>query len=130
MTRQDLEKYQLKTLMVLNFHRGRENPVDMGELYSRVFGRPWRHKINDTRDLRRVVTLLRRSGQPICSVSSKEGGGYYMASAGSEVEDYKRRMTRKALRLLAQVATISKIALPELLGQMQLNLQKEAAVDE
>jgi hypothetical protein len=95
----------------------------MAELFNAVFGRPWNHQINDTRILRKLVTILRREGVPICSTASRTGGGYFLAAAGSELTDYLRRNERRTLQILARNARIKKTSLPNYLGQLRLNME-------
>jgi hypothetical protein len=68
---------------------------------------------------------LRKEGLPICSVADQNGGGYYLASASSDAEDYLRRLRHQALKKLAMEARIRKVALPELLGQISVALARE-----
>ena len=112
-----------KILMILSRHVGEEKAIDMGELYSRVFGESYTHKINHTRRLRTIITALRRKGVPIGSTAAKNGGGYYLVRAGSELDEYCGRLRRAALNKLAMEAKLRKISMPELLGQMQLNME-------
>jgi len=105
------EHYKAVLLRELTQHVGAHRRIGMGELYQRVFGRPWSHRINDTRDL-----------VPIVSVSDRHGGGYYLASAGSETEEYCARLRVQALKKLKMEARIRRIALPRLVGQIAMNL--------
>lgn len=116
-----------RLLSVLIRHVGRERAIGMDVLSERVFGRPVRHKINDTRTLRALIDQLRADGEPILSTSTSAGGGYYIAAAGSETEEYLGRLHRRGLKPLALEAKIRKISLPELLGQMQLRLTTGSA---
>lgn len=118
--------YKVEILTVLSRHIGKERAIGMAELHKEAFREPWEHRINDTRKLRKIITLLRRDGVPVCSNSEKSGGGYYLASAGSELEDYLVRLRRRALKALSMESQIRRIGLPELLGQMQMNLQQRA----
>ena len=123
MSDKDAQKYRL--MSILSGRTGRSRAVDMGELYEAVFGETYAsHKINGTRKLRQLVTELRSEGVPICSVSTKSGGGYYLASAGSELDDYCRRIRMRALKLLKMESKLRKTALPKLLHQIQLNLDE------
>ena len=117
------EEATSKILMVLSRHVGEEKAIDMGELYSRVFNEPYTHKINHTRRLRTIITALRRKGVPIGSTAAKNGGGYYLVRAGSELDSYCGRLRRAALNKLAMEAKLRRISMPELLGQMQLNME-------
>lgn len=110
-------------LKVLTLHVGRSRAIGMGDLYEKVFGHPYRNKINGTRQLRRIVDELRREGTPICSLQDSEGGGYYLASAGSELDDYCKGLRSNALKKLALEAKLRKTTLPLLLDQVQLNLR-------
>ncbi len=117
------DAHRARLLAELSRHVGEVNAIGMAELYEAVFGETWRHRINDTKRLRELVTGMRNEGIPICSVSASTGGGYYLASAGSELKSYTERDKRRALRILARVSRIEKISLPELLGQMRLRME-------
>jgi len=115
--------WRSRLLAELSRHVGEINAIGMAELYEAVFGGAWRHRINDTKKLRELVTEMRNEGIPICSVPSSCGGGYYLASAGSELKNYTERDKKRALRILSRVSRIEKISLPELLGQMRLRME-------
>jgi len=121
--KQDQERHKAKALAVLTRHIGEEKAIDMGELYRRVFEKDWNHKINDTRKLRTLITMLRREGSPIGSTRSKRGGGYYLARSASELNEFFDRLTHKALKILDLVSRMKRIGLDEMLGQMALNLK-------
>ncbi|HBE45719.1 MAG TPA: hypothetical protein DDW17_09855 [Deltaproteobacteria bacterium] len=118
----DTHNKETRLLTELTKHIGESNAIGMGELYEIVFEKPWKNKINDTRMLRTLVTSLRAEGIAICSSSDAGNGGYYLASAGSEINDYLRRLERRALKILARVSKIKMITLPEYLGQMRLHM--------
>jgi len=126
---ENMEYLKYRTLSILADHVGEVNAVGMAELYEQVFGRRWKHRINDTRALRTVITVMRNEGKPICSVSACNGGGYYLAAAGSELADYLRRGEHRALKILGRNARLKKIALPEYLGQMRINMEGEPCQD-
>ncbi len=107
-------------------HIGRQNAIGMAELYELIYGESWENRINDTRGIRKLITELRNEGRPICSISNRNGGGYYLAAAGSELENYLQANERRALRVLARNSRIKKIALPEYLGQVRLSLEEAA----
>ena len=118
------EEATARLMMALSRHIGRARAIGMGELYEHVFGRSWSNRINDTRQLRKLITVLRKKGVPICSCVSKSGGGYYLASAGSEFDEFCTRMYRvPALKKLQKEEIMRKIALPELMGQIVMNLR-------
>lgn len=119
----DTPENRVRILGKLAEHIGAHNAIGMAELYEAVFGRPWSHKINDTRALRILITILRDEGVPICSLSTTSGGGYYLAAVGSELADFLRRGERRALSILARNARIKKVSLPNYLGQIKLNME-------
>jgi len=123
MDRVEMAVYAHKLLGELTHHIGRHRAIGMGELYEKIFEETWQNRINDTRRLRIVITELRRQGVAICSESSRAGGGYYLASAGSELKDYLSRLRRRALKVLSLEAKMRKMTLAELLGQIELNLR-------
>jgi hypothetical protein len=118
----DTQEHRNRLLATLTTHIGLTNAIGMAALFKAVFGREWKNRINDTRAVRRLVTIMREEGVPICSVSDGNGGGYYLASAGSELNDYLRRREIRALKILAMNARIKRKTLPEYLGQMRLNM--------
>lgn len=126
--RSQKESRKLRLMSELSGRTGKSKAVDMGVLYERVFGEQYSsNKINGTRKLRELITELRKEGVPICSVSTRDGGGYYLASAGSDLEDYCSRIRSRALKLLKMESDLRKVALPSLLHQIQLNLDAEVS---
>jgi hypothetical protein len=122
------EVQELKLMKTLSHHHGRARAISMPALYQAVFSEPMGDKINGTRVLRHLLTALRKEGVPICSISDKDGGGYYLASAGSDLEDYIRRGKAQCLKKLAMLAKLERKSLPEFLGQISIALAREADI--
>ncbi|PKN67165.1 MAG: hypothetical protein CVU57_04230 [Deltaproteobacteria bacterium HGW-Deltaproteobacteria-15] len=120
-----MEKDTLKyrVLSILNRHIGKEKAIDMGELYERVYEQTYKHKINDTRPLRTIITMLRKEGNLICSTRSKTGGGYYLPRSGHEFNQLADRILSEGIKKIQIVARMKQVGLAELLGQMALNLK-------
>ncbi|MEW5726036.1 MAG: hypothetical protein AB1896_23205, partial [Thermodesulfobacteriota bacterium] len=97
-------------LSELTLHVGRARAVGMGELYERAFGRRYSHRINDTRDLRTIIERLRTEGRPIAYADS----GYYICQTAGELDEFVRRYTAKALKILAKAAKIKRVSLTDL----------------
>ena len=112
------QRLENRALRILAQHAGRSKSIGMGELFEAVYQEPWNNRINDTRALRQLITDLRKEGLPICS----DGTGYWLASAGSEVDDYCARLRQSALKRLALEARVRRTSLAAIVGQMQLNL--------
>ncbi len=123
MNPKEVEQYKAKVMMVLSSHVGRGRAIGMADLYTEVYGKSPRSRITGTRRLRKLITGLRNRGVPICSVADAEGGGYYIPAAGSEMEAHLKRLRNQGLKKLVQEAHLRKISLPELLGQISLNLE-------
>lgn len=126
MTADKMEYYKSRLLQIMMGHVGKSRNISMARLYERVFSRAWDDKINDTRQLRRLITALRSDGVPICSSASHTGGGYFVASAGSELSDYCGQMRSRALGILKRESRLRKMTLPELLGQLAIDVEKAA----
>jgi hypothetical protein len=124
----DSPEHRHRLLAELTSHISAGNAIGMAALYEAVFDRPWSHRINDTRALRHLITIMREEGIPICSTATSSGGGYYLAAAGSELADFIRRDKYRALRILSRDAKILKTTLPNYLGQ--LKLESEGKPDE
>ena len=125
-TDSDQQKIKQDLLILLTQHIGRSNKIGMGELFERLYSETWRHRINDTRKLRKIISSLKQDGVPICSVTDSAGGGYYLSSAGSELEDFLHRLRMRALKILAQEAKLRKVALPVLMGQITMAMSEPA----
>ncbi len=119
----DSTEYRNRLLAELTSHIGSGNAIGMPALYQAVFDRPWSDRINDTRHVRKLITIMRAEGVPICSTASN-GGGYYLAAAGSELADYLRRDKYRALRILRRSAKILKMSLPNYLGQLKMEAEE------
>src|ERR1035437_9203500 len=109
----DNEKHKIDTaqarqrlLSEMTSHIGEANAISMTALYTAVFDRPWDDRINNTRPVRKLITVMREEGVPICSVATAGGGGYYLPAAGSELAVYLRRSERRALLILMRNAKI------------------------
>ena len=124
------EMYKYKLLSILTRHVGSCNAIGMPVLYEEVYGEPPKTKISGTRKLRTLVNELRKEGNPVCSSSRKDNPGYYLAAAGSELENYLTRIRIRALKTLKFESTIRKVALPQLLQEITLNLEKRRSVNE
>ena len=119
----DTAEHRLRLLYVLHNHVGEANAIGMAALYEAVFDRPWTDRINHTRSLRTLITLMREEGVAICSVSSQSGGGYYIAAATSEFLKFLRKNERRALLILMRNAKMKKVSLPDYLGQLKLEME-------
>lgn len=119
--KQQITKEELKNRLstVLMRHIGKSKAVSMGMLYREVYGEDPKNQVNDTRRLREAVTTLRREGIPVCSSAA---AGFWLASAGSELERYCAALRRSALRKLKMESELRKTSLPALLGEIQLGI--------
>jgi len=119
------EQAKSRILLEMTQHIGQARAIGMGELFETVFRLPWKHRINDTRPLRDLITELRRGEkpQPICSTANNAGPGYYLAQTGPELEDYIANIEKQALKKLGLAARLRRQPLPKLLGQMALKMQ-------
>ncbi|MGD0020798.1 MAG: hypothetical protein ABSC54_00700 [Smithellaceae bacterium] len=119
----DADVYRNKLLAELAMRICKVNAISMTELFEVVYERPWHDRVNDTRDIRRLTAKMRKEGIPICSTSTRNGGGYYLAAAGSELADFLKKRKLKALSMLQDNAKIMKISLPNYMGQIKLEME-------
>ena len=120
------DEYLTGLLSTLSHHIGREKAIPMTALQTSVFGEEAGDKINGTRTLRKLITAARLRGVPIASCTDRDGGGYYLAAAGSEMDDYLNRVRSRGMAALKLEAVLRRLSLPELLGQISMRLEDEA----
>jgi len=117
-----------RLLTIMEFHRGRRYSLGMAELYRQVYGVTVAHKINETRRLRGLIRSLQQEGIPILSSCGAADGGYWLAETPEELAEFCRKEHGKALGILIKESRIRRIALPELLGQLALELKEKEAL--
>ena len=109
---------KVKLLGILTRHVGRAKSISLTALYEELYGKPCTNRYSMARGLRRLITVLRKEGIPVCSTTEPEGGGYYLAAAGSELENYCKRLRIRAIKILKMEANLIGKPLPDLLGQI------------
>jgi L-fucose isomerase-like protein len=110
-----------KALVILQRHVGVENAISMTELFREVFQEEVKDKISSTRELRKVITELRKMGIPVCSeMRNKRQTGYFLARDAQEIDKYFELMEKRALKTLYLISRIKNISLPQYLGQLKL----------
>lgn len=122
-TTEELDRARMKLYMIMLQHVGPDKKIGMGELFEQVFGCQWNHRINDTRPLRKLITEMRKDGQAVMSNTSSSRGGYWIASSASELNAYTEKEKKAAIKVLARLARMKKVSLPDYLGQMKLELE-------
>lgn len=95
-------------------HRGRDHGISVAEL-SVVTGL-------SARTLREAISELRTRGHAIVGTPET---GYYIAQTPDEVQECCRFLRARAMHSLTIEARLRRLALPELLGQLALELQGE-----
>ena len=125
----DREQAKGTIMIILSRHVGREKAIGMGELYERVFGESYDHRINDTRPLRKLITDLRYDGALIGESRGQTGGGYYLARSTHELGEWFRKREREWLRKAHMLSRMKKLSLNEYLGQKILGLTERKEAD-
>lgn len=120
--RVDTAENRSRLMICISRHIGRGNAIGMGKLYEDVFGENWKNLANDTRKLRRLVSVMQAEGVAICASTNSNGGGYYLP-IGTEKDDFLKRLERRALKILARISKIKKVTLADYMGQMKLGLE-------
>lgn len=122
-------EYKYKLMLALSRHVSKSKAISMEELFKVVYGGEVNNKVNDTRKLRKLIEGARRDGLPICSIQDKDNAGYYLAAAGTELDDYCKRLRKRALKLLVLESKLRQVTLPNLVNEISFNLDMEA-IDE
>lgn len=109
---------------VLSHHVGKARAIGMGELYTKIYKKEWRHRINDTRDLRYDIEDLQKAGRRICSSSHAVGGGYYLPASDSEWDAFiKGHVIIPAANRIQRARTMYRISIEEAMRQVQIVLE-------
>jgi hypothetical protein len=110
----DLDTHEARVLCILRAHRGRGAAIRVPDLALQVG--------YSGRECQAVVHRLRiEHGAPIASAAGKPCG-YYLVETVAEVEAFIQEQRRKALGTLAAIAAVKRVALPELLGQLAIEV--------
>ena len=96
---------------LLRYHVGRPAGISCRKLAAAVAAAE--------REVREAVTALRRSGHPVCGTPST---GYFIARTREELDETCVFLRGRALHTLGLEASLRKVSLPRLVGQMQLDL--------
>ena len=76
----------------------------------------------DERMVRKAVVDLRLAGHHICAQPSS---GYYIALTDAELNSTIKFLFRRAMKSLTQVAAMKRVSLPDLAGQLNLQLDNQ-----
>ncbi len=96
-------------------HKGKANGITVERLCIRVGV--------SARDIRQAVTDLRDDGVAVAALPSS---GYYLAQTPEEIEECCQYLRKRSLHGLRLESRLRKIALPELLGQLSLEMTEPA----
>jgi biotin operon repressor len=99
---------------LLDNHIGRRRAVCVPSLASALGFRE--------RELQHLIRSLRMQGARIASTAARPAG-YYIPETVEEAEEYKREQYSKALATLESTAAVLRVNLPDLLGQLRLQVE-------
>jgi biotin operon repressor len=112
----DLDPHEARVLSVLRSHRGRARAIRVDDL-GRLIG-------TSGREVQEIVHRLRiEHGVAIASAAGKPAG-YYLVETTAELEQCYHEHRSKALSTLAAMAALRRVALPELLGQLAIEVAR------
>lgn len=103
----NITKFDLLTVLV--YHIGIGNGITVAALAQQLHATP--------RHVRELVTELRLDGIALCGTPRD---GYYIAATAEELRASVDFLVHRARHSLMLASRMSKIALPDLLGQMHL----------
>ncbi len=105
-------------LDVLGDHLGADNGITARALVAKCCGFS---TAAGERQLRHVIVALRLAGHRI---GGRPGEGYFLARQDTELDATCEFLYARAMTSLKQVATLRRVALPDLRGQLRLRLGK------
>ena len=92
-----------------SWHHGQENGISAARLAGQLG--------MTEREVRRAVAYLREEGSPICAHPKR---GYFYPATREEMEETLDFLHKRSLHSLRLESQMRRIALPELMGQLQL----------
>lgn len=118
----DLDEPEARVLSVLRAHRGRARAIKARELaiQASVAG-TCVHRASP-RMVQLIVNRLRREHGVSIASTATEPAGYYLIETVEELKQFKHEQKAKALGILVAIAAVDRIALPELLGQLAIEV--------
>ncbi len=110
-----------KVLEILDRHRGKDKAIRVPDLAEQID--------MDGRTVRKVVKHLVEFHH--ISIGSTPSGvaGYYMIRTADEAWEVFLSLRRRALSILRRATAFQKATLPELLGQLSLEVEKNPKLD-
>ncbi|MCL4501165.1 MAG: hypothetical protein M1438_04835 [Deltaproteobacteria bacterium] len=116
-----MEILEAKLMGILAEHRGKANPIGMGELFRKVYGEDYEHRINDTDKLRGLIRKIRRRGEvPLCSTDDRRNPGYFLAETAAELQEFFDWRRGRVLSSLEQISHMERHAMAALKGQAEM----------
>lgn len=104
-------------LAALRHHIGRASGVTAEALVAEINSDAHAGRQINARDLRHLVTELRLQGHHVCA---HPGTGYYLAETPEELDASIAFLRDRALSSLQQISAMTKVSLPDLMGQLHL----------
>ena len=105
-------------LTALTRHIGQGNGARADTLVAEITGKPGPDRANE-RHLRQLITGLRMEGHHICAHPNH---GYFIAANDGELDATARFLFERALSSLKQIAAMKRVSLPDLAGQLRIDL--------
>lgn len=109
-------------LAVLSSHQGAARGMTAGDLVGSV-NRVAGTKLIGERQLRHLVVDLRMRGHHVCATPEH---GYFIAATEDELTATCKFLFQRGMTGLQQVAAMRKVSLPDLAGQLRINLEPPA----
>ena len=104
-------------LAELSRHIGKARGISCADLVREI---TWRQPdAAAMRRVRKIIEELRREGQHIAADPQH---GYFIAQTEEELNDTCKFLYNRALTSLSQISAMKKISLPDIAGQLKLNV--------
>jgi hypothetical protein len=127
----ELEWEQAKSRLLLEMtrHIGKSRAIGAGELFEKVFLRPYEgNKMTGCRDLRKLIEAVKYGPEAVfiaascCNIRS----GYYLPATDSERREYVARKERQLKKSIGRLGRLNQMNAGDYAGQLALEMREEA----
>lgn len=108
---------EVVSAVLLESHVGADRAIPACDLWHKLTGQVVGDGVA-ARDMRSSIVALREAGWPVCSGPA----GYFIAETAEELDESCKRLFKRGLTALKQVAAMRKRSLPDLAGQLGLEI--------
>jgi hypothetical protein len=127
----DLEREQAKSRLLLTMtrHIGKSRAIGAGELFEKVFLRPYQgNKMTGCRELRKLIEEVKYGPEAVFIAASccTIRPGYYLPATDSERREYVARQEKKLKKGIGRLARLNQQNAGDYAGQLALEMREDS----